>query len=76
MKNLSKRKRYKALKEQPKYQYRDSDNHVNDYNLERFKKLSLKDMESRLQFLKVTRKDAKLLLSKCQKLIDLKKKLP
>jgi len=76
MRNLSKRKRVKSYKELPKWQYRDSDNHRTVDELEHFKKLSLESMERRFNFLKRFRKDDKLLLSKCQKLIDLKKKLP
>ena len=76
MKNLSKRKRTTHYRELPKWQYRDSDNHKTVDELEDIKKLNLESMERRFNFLKRFRKDDKVLLSKCQKLIDLKKKLP
>lgn len=76
MKNLSKRKRIKYYKELPKWVYFESDNQKRTGEIDSFEKLSLESMERRLNFLKRFRKDDKVLLSKCQKLIDLKKKLP
>jgi hypothetical protein len=42
--------------------------------LKYFEKISLESMEIRLNFLKKTRPDDKVLLSKCQNLISLKTK--
>jgi len=75
MKNLTKRKRTKYYRELPKWQYLASDNRKVVDEITKFTKMSVDSMERRFNFLKRYCKDDKVLLSKCQKLIN-SKRLP
>lgn len=75
MKNYSKRKRtIKSYKDTDSGKYFCSKNKKNIDEFKYFEKKSLEEMEKRLNFLKKTRSDDKVLLSKCQNLIASKKK--
>ena len=76
MKNYSKRGRKLSYKDSDKGKYNSSKNSKNMDELKYFEKISLERMEIRLNFLKKTRPDDKVLLSKCQNLIASKKKRP
>jgi len=76
MKNYSKRGRKLSYKDSDKGKYNSSKNGKNVDELKYFEKKSLESMEIRLNFLKKTRSDDKVLLSKCQNLIASKKKRP
>jgi hypothetical protein len=74
MKNYSKKGRKINYKDTDKGKYLSSKNSKNIDELKYFEKKSLESMEIRLNFLKKTRPNDKVLLLKCQNLIASKKK--
>lgn len=74
MKNYSKKGRKINYKDIDKGKYLSSKNSKNIDELKYFEKKSLESMEIRLNFLKKTRPNDKVLLLKCQNLIASKKK--